>query len=94
MQSAGCFHKLSNVGSYQEIRRLFDLYAELLLLHQKDQRLAALLSGPGVLRSPDLLPGQKATEPNGAIHVKKMHFFSLYFLVIFSLLFAIQLSVT
>jgi DNA polymerase (family 10) len=28
-----------------EIRRLFDLYAELLLLHDKDQRLAGLLSG-------------------------------------------------
>ena len=31
--------------SNHEIRRLFDLYAELLLLHDKDQRLAGLLSG-------------------------------------------------
>jgi len=31
--------------SNSEIRRLFNLYAELLLLHQQDERLAALLSG-------------------------------------------------
>src|SRR3954454_3094399 len=31
--------------SNREISRLFSLYAELLLLHQKDERLAALLSG-------------------------------------------------
>ena len=31
--------------SNREISRLFNLYAELLLLHQKDERLAALLSG-------------------------------------------------
>src|SRR3954465_3834003 len=31
--------------SNREISRLFSLYAELLLLHEKDERLAALLSG-------------------------------------------------
>jgi len=31
--------------SNREISRLFSLYAELLMLHQKDERLAALLSG-------------------------------------------------
>src|SRR5438270_181480 len=31
--------------SNREITRLFNLYAELLLLHNKDERLAALLSG-------------------------------------------------
>ena len=31
--------------SNREIRRLFNLYAELLLLHEQDERLAALLSG-------------------------------------------------
>ena len=31
--------------SNPEISRLFSLYAELLLLHQKDEKLAALLSG-------------------------------------------------
>src|SRR5438128_633535 len=31
--------------SNREISRLFSLYAELLLLHQKDERFAALLSG-------------------------------------------------
>ncbi len=31
--------------SNRKISRLFSLYAELLLLHKKDERLAALLSG-------------------------------------------------
>jgi len=31
--------------SNREIRRLFSLYSELLLLHRKDERLAVLLSG-------------------------------------------------
>ena len=31
--------------SNREITRLFNLYAELLLLHQKDEHLSALLSG-------------------------------------------------
>jgi len=34
-----------SMSSNREISKLFSLYAELLLLHQKDERLAALLSG-------------------------------------------------
>ena len=33
------------MASNREISKLFNLYAELLLLHQKNERLAALLNG-------------------------------------------------
>jgi len=36
---------ISLMISNGEISRLFSLYAELLLLHRKDERLAVLLSG-------------------------------------------------